>query len=706
MAMAVVESIENLVSARQLLQTSLEKSRTLASALDKMGPRLEETNQRLPSLEAAARSISIQQCAFSRIRDHVDRAIGPAVAVLKVFDTARELEKSLLSDPCSDLFDYLSVMNLLEEALKFLSDNCELAMKWLEGIFECVEDNAITNDCCLLNVKKSLRILQELQVYEERARLEGGALSAASRKLEIEFKRLLLENSVPLALDSLATSTAEQASVFASSSWPVPVIQKLQAIVQRLNSDNQLECCMSVYVDVQSSNAKHSLQALGLDYLEMSITKFDDVQSIEGYIDQWSKHLVLAVKHVYELEHRLCNDVFKKIGSEVATGCFSKIASQSGILAFLRFGKHVAESKKDPIKLLKLLDMFASLNNLRFDFNRLFGGEGCIKIKNQTRDLIRKIVDGACEIFWELPLQVELQRRSSPPSDGSVPKLISFVTCYCNQLLGDDYRPILTQVLVIHQSWKQEKSLEGLIPNQVHDIMKEIGLNLDAWSKAYEDISLSYLFMMNNHCHFRNLKGTKLGDMMGDSWLTAHEQYRDFYAVLYLKKSWQSLLAPLSQKGLTSLSGEDLVERLTTFNDAFDDCYKKQSNWIICNEILREKVCKHLVQAIIPVYMCYVQNFSLLVEQDANAGKYVKYSVQNLEKMLSSLFQPNLTSLGVTKQGLLLGNVKSTRRGMENMVSSLFQQKLRRYGSIKQAHWIGKIKNFVTNQFHLTVTAI
>ena len=42
-------------------------------------------------------------------------------------------------------------------------------------------------------------------------------------------------------------------------------------------------------------------------------------------------------------------------------------------------------------------------------------------------------------------------------------------------------------------------------------------------------------------------------------------------------------------KGLTSLSGEDLVERLTTFNEAFDDCHKKQSNWIICNEILREK---------------------------------------------------------------------------------------------------------------------
>lgn len=63
--------------------------------------------------------------------------------------------------------------------------------------------------------------------------------------------------------------------------------------------------------------------------------------------------------------------------------------------------------------------------------------------------------------------------------------------------------------------------------------------------------------------------------------------------------------------------------------------------------------------------MCYLQEFRLLVEQDANAGKYVKFSVQNLEKMLSSLFLPNLTSPGVTEQELLLGNVKSNGRGME-----------------------------------------
>nr|POE52884.1 exocyst complex component exo70a1 [Quercus suber] len=67
---------------------------------------------------------------------------------------------------------------------------------------------------------------------------------------------------------------------------------------------------------------------------------------------------------------------------------------------------------------------------------------------------------------------------------------------------------------------------------------------------------------------------------MGDPWLTTHEQYRDFDAALYLRKSWERLLAPLSQKGLTSLSGEQLDERLKSFNEDFDESHKKQSNWI------------------------------------------------------------------------------------------------------------------------------
>nr|CAD1827618.1 unnamed protein product [Ananas comosus var. bracteatus] len=67
--------------------------------------------------------------------------------------------------------------------------------------------------------------------------------------------------------------------------------------------------------------------------------------------------------------------------------------------------------------------------------------------------------------------------------------------------------------------------------------------------------------------------------------------------------------------------------------------YQKQSNWVISDKDLREKTCHLVVQAIVPVYRSYMQNYGPLVEQDASASKYAKYTAQDLEKMLGSLFQ-------------------------------------------------------------------
>lgn len=671
----VEKGTENLVSTRKLLKISLEKSKALGASLAKAGPRLDDIKQRLPYLEAAVRPIRAQKEALDDVGGHINQAVVPAAAVLKVFDAIHGLEKSL-SDPQSDLSGYLSVLKRLEEALRFLGDNCGMAIQWLDDIVEYLEDYMVADERYISNLKKALKYLRELQSNEEKGRLDGGLLEAALNRLEKEFRRLLTENSVPLPMSS-PSALGEQACI-APSPLPVPVIHKLQAILGRLIANDRLENCISIYVEVRSSNVRASLQALNLDYLEISISEFNNVQSIEGYIAQWSKHLEFAVKHLFEAEYKLCNDVFERMGLDVWRGCFAKIAAQAGILAFLQFGKTVTESKKDPIKLLKLLDIFASLNKLRLDFNRLFGGEACAEIQNLTRDLIKRVIEGACEIFWELSVQVELQRQSPPPADGSVPRLVSFITDYCNRLLGDDYKPILTQALAIERSWKHEQFQERLLIDELLNLIKSIELNLETWSKAYNDVFLSYLFMMNNHWHlYKHLKGTKLGSLLGDSWLREHEQYKEYFSAIYLKDSWQKLPALLSREGLILFSGgrataRDLVKkRLKAFNEAFDDMYKKHSNWVLSEKELREKTCQLIVQAIVPVYRSYMQNYGPLVEQDASASKYAKYTAQSLEQTLSSLFQPKPV----------------------------------RYGSFKVGRSSGKFNNVVTDQYQASPTS-
>lgn len=661
--MVDMESQDNVEAARKWLKTSLETSSTIASALDESGSRLEKLNHRCQSLQASLAPISMQKCSFVDI----DSVLCSAAALLNVLESVHQLEHSLLKDPSSDLSTYVSDTKKLEEALKLLTDNCRLAAGWLHVVLEFLQDTAITNELYLLKVKKSLRILQELQVMEEDARLDGGLLSAAFDKLEIEFRRLLIANSMPFPLVSSASHIAKQA-------LPGYVTGKLQAIIERLNANGRLHKCQSIYVEVRGMNARRSMKTLDLSYLEISTAEFEDVPCIESYIDQWGSHLELIVRHLLEIEYRFSSNVFGKIGPEAWMGCFAKIAIESGILSFIRFGRIVTEIKNDPFKLLKLLHIFRVLNGLRLKFNRLFSGKACEEIRTVTKDLINKVVNGASEIFLQLPAQVKLQRPSSPPPDGSVPRLVSFVTDYCNQLLGDTYRPHLTQVLEIHLSWRKEAYEEGIVFTQIYNTIKEVSVKLDAWSKAYEDITLSYLFMMNNHCHFYNLRGTMLGNMMGDSWLRAHEQYKDYYAALYLKNSWGKLLHILTvQKDLLSSSSgrvtsQDLVKRLNAFNLAFDERYKKQCNLVISDEILRENVCKHLVEGIIPIYRAYRKSYNLSVENDGEVAKHIKYTAQ----------------------------------GLENKIRSLFQPKLRKHGSIKQADFISKIKQ-MSNQFRLTL---
>ncbi|KAD4178570.1 hypothetical protein R6Q59_022174 [Mikania micrantha] len=646
------EGMVNLMSARKSLKVNLEKSKALGLSLQKAGPRLEEINERLPGLEAAVRPIRAQRDALDAVGGHINKAVVPAAAVLKVFDAIHGLEKSL-SDPQSDLSGYLKVLDNLQEALHFLSDNCGMAIEWLDDIVEYLQDNDVADTRYTSSLKKALDYLKQLQ-NEEKGRLDGGLLEAALDRLEGEFRRLLTENSNPLPMSS--SPLKDEQACISPSPLPVPVIKKLQEVLGCLIANNRLEKCKSIYVDVRSSIVRASLQALNLDYLEISVTEFNNVQNIEGYIANWSKHLEFAVKHLFEAEYKLCNDVFEKLGLDVWRGCFANIAAQAGMLAFLQFGKTVTESKKDPIKLLKLLDIFASLNRLRLDFNRLFGGAACAEIQNLTRDLIKRVIEGASEIFWELLLQVELQRQTPPPPDGSVPRLVSFITDYSNRLLGNNYKPILNQVLAIERSWKHEKFQESLLHDELLNLIRAIDLNLDTWSKAYNDTILSYVFLMNNHWHlYKQLKGTKIGSLLGDQWLREHQDYAEFYSTTFLRESWGKLPSHLSREGLILFSGgrataRDLVKkRLKAFNEAFDNIYKKHSNWVLLDKELREKTCHLIIQAIVPVYRSYMQNYGPLVEQDSSASKYAKFTAQSLEKMLNSLFIPKPVRLGSFK---------------------------------------------------------
>ncbi|GAB4849959.1 hypothetical protein Ancab_029259 [Ancistrocladus abbreviatus] len=659
--------IERLLDARHYLRDSLEKSRLLSSAIEGTGSRLGNINQKLPSLVTEVCSSHAQMCMLAAVKRHVERVIGPAVAVIKAHDAVRGLERLSLSDACWDTFSYLLVVKQMAEAMRFLNDNCGLAVQWMEDVVKLLDNDADATDEFVLNVLRSLRLLKELKAMDARARLRGGLLSAAFDKLELGFRQLLIENLGPIRVTPLSTLVGEQ-PLGVPSPLPEEAIQKFHAILEWLKANDRLENCMTIYADVRGSTVRAALQALNTSYVEMQVSEGDSVQTIEDYITQWGKHIQYAVKHVFEIEHELSKKVFEKIGWDVSAKCFGKITAQSEFLSLLQFGYKVTDTKKDAIKLLKLLDVFRVLEELRLDFNRLFGGKDCLEIQTVTRNLIKKVINGAWEIFKELPAQVELQRHTPPPPDGSVPRLVTFVTNYCIMLLEDDYGPILSQVASIHQIWNQERSCNGGDLRYVlYKIVRAMEINLEKWSKTYEDNALTYFFLMNNYLYLQEtIRGTQFADLMGDNWLRKCDQHMEYYVAAYLKESWGKLPNVLSEDGLILFSpgrttARELVkQRLKEFNDSFEAMYKRQSDWVVNDKCTGEKTCQLVVKTVIPAYRSYLHNYAFLVEKGSSPSKYLKYTALGMEGLINCLFQPKVEKVTPNKPtNRLIGRIRS-----------------------------------------------
>ncbi|KAF8047787.1 hypothetical protein N665_2828s0001 [Sinapis alba] len=609
--MAEAKSLERLKAMRSLLKSEMEKSETLSLVLEKTGSKLQEINCTLLSLKA---DVKVERWRSSPFSDHIRHTIAPISAVLRVFTTVQELERSLMS--CNEVLGYVSDVNRLGEALKLLSSTCVLALNWLEDTIQFLSENGMPEDHpCSLRFKTSIKLLRELQMTEARAYLSGGSLCTALENLETEFKRILEDE------------------VLSESN-----LRKLQAIIKRLDAH-----CVPSYIKIRTRVIQKRFEN---EYLHKTITEADNVQDTEGDIDQWRLDMERSVKEIYEFESKLCYEVFEDVGEEhdVPLRCFGAIASSSGLLELLRFGSRISKYKKSPPKLLKLLDCFSTMDNIRVEFNRLFRGELCSDIRRETRELISNLVHGVCEIFWELPCQVELQRPNRPPLDGGVPKLVSVVTEYCNKLLGDKNNPVLSKILEIDLGWKKEKYQEEILTGHIYNILREIALNLDAWSSSNKETALSYIFMMNNHCHFCDLRDTHLGKMMGESWLNAHEQYRDYYAALYVKESWGKLLSLLNikaQPAKRKRAREAIKRTLQAFAEGFDEIYSRQAHWVVEDEKLRWKICQAVVRTVVPRYKSYLQSYiMLLVEEDPmSPGKDLSYTPKGLEMKLNTMFQ-------------------------------------------------------------------
>ncbi|GAY59840.1 hypothetical protein CUMW_197550 [Citrus unshiu] len=622
------------------MRESLQKSQTIT---DNVVTILGSFDHRLSALETAMRPTQIRTHAIRKAHENIDKTLKAAEVILAQFDLSRQAESKILRGPHEDLESYLEAIDQLRSNISYFSSN--KGFKNSEGVI---------NNANTLLVK-------------------------AISKLEDEFKQLLASYSKPLEPDRLfeclpnsmrpssgspghngdsshkspsnhhseqPNGDAETAVFTPPTLIPPRILPLLHDLAQQMVQAGHQQQLQRIYRDTRSTVLEESLRKLGVEKLSK-----DDVQKmqwevLEAKIGNWIHFMRIAVKLLFAGERKVCDQIFEGFDS-LSDQCFAEVTASS-VTVLLSFGDAIAKSKRSPEKLFVLLDMYEIMRELHSEIESVFKGKACTEIRESALGLTKRLAQTAQETFGDFEEAVEKDATKTAVLDGTVHPLTSYVINYVKFLF--DYQSTLKQLF---QEFENGTESDSQLASVTMRIMQALQTNLDGKSKQYKDPALTHLFLMNNiHYMVRSVRRSEAKDLLGDDWVQRHRRIVQQHANQYKRTAWAKCL---SVQGLTSSGGGGSVatdggnssgvsralikDRFKLFNIQFEELHQKQSQWTVPDTELRESLRLAVAEVLLPAYRSFVKRFGPLVENGKNPQKYIRYSAEDLERMLGEFFE-------------------------------------------------------------------
>ncbi|CAO2836356.1 unnamed protein product [Amaranthus hypochondriacus] len=632
-------SMDSLSSKAASMRESLQKSQTIT---DNIVSILGSFDHRLSALETAMRPTQIRTHSIRRATDNIDRTLKSAEVILSQFDLSRQAEAKVLKGPHEDLESYLEAIDHLRSIIRFFA-SCK-GFRNNEGVVNHV----------------------------------NGLLSKATLKLEEEFKQLLSSYSKPVEPDRLfeclpnsmrpssgsngdqADSSSKAHSESKSSEnavytppalIPPRILPLLHNLAQQMVHAGHSQQILKIYRDTRASVLEQSLRKLGVEKLSKEDVQKMQWEVLEAKIGNWIHFMRIAVKLLFAAERKVCDQIFEGIDT-LRDQCFADVTGSS-VELLLSFGDAIAKSKRSPEKLFVLLDMYEIMRELHSEIELLFSGKACAEMRESALGLTKRLAQTAQETFGDFEEAVEKDATKTAVSDGTVHPLTSYVINYVKFLF--DYQSTLKQLF---QEFEEAKDANSQLASVTMRIMQALQTNLDGKSKQYKDPALTHLFLMNNiHYIVRSVRRSEAKDLLGDDWVQRHRRVVQQHANQYKRIAWAKILQSLSAQGLTSSGGGGgsgvaadggnssgasrglIKDRFKTFNMQFEELHQRQSQWTVPDTELRESLRLAVAEVLLPAYRSFVKRFGALVEAGKNSSKYIRFTPEDLERMLGEFFE-------------------------------------------------------------------
>ncbi|XP_009359437.2 exocyst complex component EXO70B1 [Pyrus x bretschneideri] len=622
-----------------------------------------------------------------------DRVLATAQQIVKSLNTPKEVREDMLlifssfDNRLSNITDLINGEDSKADEDRFgeaekvifrwesKSEAHRNSVPWEESPVEAGEYLAAVDEILTLMEGLSVRSDNELVDRAE------NALQIAMTRLEDEFRHILIRNTVPFDSDRLYGSIRRVSLSFVSNDGEIDdefgsfgeedrdagrfherggslgdtdvdlihpdAVVELKEIAERMIRSGYEKECVQVYNSVRRDALDECLVILGVEKLSIEEVQKIEWKSLDEKMKKWIQAVKIGVRVLINGERRLCDQIFEGI-DETRECCFNDTA-KGCVMQLLNFGEAVAIGRRSPEKLFRILDMYDAMADVLPDLQQMMSDEYVV---GEARGVLDMLGDAARGTFAEFENAVQSEASKKPMLSGEIHPLTRYVMNYVKLLV--DYSVTLNSLLDTG-----EEELERLQGSPNDDLgigsMSPIGhrllllisnleSNLDEKSRVYDDGAMQCVFLMNNIQYIvQKVKDSEIRKLLGDQWVRKRRGQVRQYATGYLRAAWSKVLSCLKDEGIggstSNASKMALKERFKNFNANFEEIYRTQTAWKVPDAQLREELRISISEKVIPAYRSFMGRFGSQLESGRHAGKYIKYTPDDLETYVLDLFE-------------------------------------------------------------------
>ncbi|CAF1809411.1 unnamed protein product [Brassica oleracea var. botrytis] len=592
---------------------------------------------------------------------------------------------SLPASPLSQPFSQSMMEEALESAeliIKKWDPNSQSYTKII-SLFRHSRKQAKEFIRCVRDLRKAMHFLVSQDSKSDKLVLAQSLMQIGMSTLEKEFFQILSSNRDHLDPDS----TSVQSTISSNSEFEVYMendddeydelkkagesisqVEKASALVMsdlKVIAETMISCgygkeCIKSYKLIRKSIVDEGLHLLGIEKVKTSQFQKMDWGVLEHMIKNWVKAAKIGVTTLFKGEKLLCDHVFSA-SVTIGQSCFNQIAKEAGLNLF-RLPELVAHKEKKQHhheRIFKLLDLYAAISDLWPDIEMIFSFDSLASVKTLVLSTLKKLKESihTCLKEFETMIHKDSSKEISP--EGGVHKLtrttmsfISSLSVYSRVL--SVYSRVLSEILTEHPLKRNSRLLESYftapiledehVNNQACSVhiawlILVFLCKLDTKAESYNDVSLSYIFLVNNlQFVIDTVCSSQLKNLIGDDWLTKHKAKLKSYAEKYEKAAWTNVFVSLPAKTSAKLSPEEATTCFKRFHAAFAGAYLKQSSCIIVDAKLRDDLKVSIARKLVPEYREFYEKYLPMLRQDRNIEMLVCFKPDNLENYLSDLF--------------------------------------------------------------------